>query len=731
MNRDISTKIMNGFLLDDYLYANLGFEKGTYEPIAKQTTIETTTMTATGPITGTAIETAIKEVYKWFVDGGRFEDLPPATIPYLRSNNHFHNPLKPLEQAGYSYLSGKSAIAWSQSPKGTQTPGGYYSWNDVRDYFYSALIGTDKNARNTNFAETFRGVGQLMHLAQDMSVPEHARNDGHVAYAYEEWVRDSPSSLLDYALGSPIFFPMTGLTQLESAFASAPVPIANLFDTKQYSGSNPDVTLSAIIGLSEYTNANFISSGTLFNGDFPKMSIVIIDPNTYKVDDHLNPGQKIDRQYYKKIGDGDSGYLLSGVPFMKFQADRISSYNPNDTIHITKAIPIMDDNVYQLYAVKLLPRAVGYSAGLLNYFFRGSLEISAPSTTVYAITDGKETPYDNKHQQFTKIKAKVKNTTPNETISAGTLQAVASYKIIPNYASDLSNYPPDGTVMIGDGTTSNPGVHYTYSVSETVPSTSLASGTAEDFTFDFTNHPIPAGITDLTLQVVFKGTIGNEQDNAIAVGMMDLMEPTHLVFWNLTDRFSLQYPGQHYTDNNHHLYTFDELLGFQDLVNFSSILDDLDETGVNKLNDEPLLQPETFTYNIAFAGTEPQELLSPVATVQLAAGQHTRLIVLVDSWWTFVQVAWPDASEPTGINRLTKYFQGVWNESWNGSFEMLTESNSFRHGPAPDGVTPIKQHFYKGILACYPGNTAGECPYTESESPAVDLEPVAATINFN
>ena len=83
----------------------------------------------------------------------------------------------------------------------------------------------------------------------------------------------------------------------------------------------------------------------------------------------------------------------------------------------------LDDNVHNTYAKELLPRAVGYSAGLLNYFFRGTLEITAPDTYVYSIIDGSSNP-----QQFTKIKAKVMNTTPNEQIQAGVLQAVAKYK---------------------------------------------------------------------------------------------------------------------------------------------------------------------------------------------------------------------------------------------------------------------------------------------------------------
>ena len=35
----------------------------------------------------------------------------------------------------------------------------------------------------------------------------------------------------------------------------------------------------------------------------------------------------------------------------------------------------------------LIPRAVGYSAGLINYFFRGQMEITSPDEGVYGIVD--------------------------------------------------------------------------------------------------------------------------------------------------------------------------------------------------------------------------------------------------------------------------------------------------------------------------------------------------------
>jgi len=156
INTFIAQNSLNGFSFDTYLRNQLEFENG--------------------------IKEKFNSLMAWecLRDGGEYEDLPFWYMPYLRSVNHFHNPLTKQGFSGIwgtGFLSGVSSIQWSQEPKNTQSPGGYYSWHDARDYFYSALTSTDKSTRDSNFANTFRGLGQLLHLVQDMSVPEHSRND--------------------------------------------------------------------------------------------------------------------------------------------------------------------------------------------------------------------------------------------------------------------------------------------------------------------------------------------------------------------------------------------------------------------------------------------------------------------------------------------------------------------------------------------------------------------------
>ena len=245
INEYIARNALDGFSLGTYLKNNLGIENG----------ITTSFKSSNDSL----------EVWQWFRAGGEYEDAPPWTLPYLRSKNHFHNP---INEQGFSgiwdteFLSGMSAINWVLSSPNTQSPGGYYSWADVRSYYLKALTLGTKTDRDTNFAQTFRGLGQLMHLVQDMSVPEHTRNDGHyIPYiAYEDWVKSNPQSI-NTAASSPIFFNGTVNN------------IASFMDTNKYNGSNPNDTANLTtgsdgthyftIGLSEFSNANFFSEGKL------------------------------------------------------------------------------------------------------------------------------------------------------------------------------------------------------------------------------------------------------------------------------------------------------------------------------------------------------------------------------------------------------------------------------------------------------------------------------------
>lgn len=62
----------------------------------------------------------------------------------------------------------------------------------------------------------------------------------------------------------------------------------------------------------------------------------------------------------------------------------------------------------------------------------------------------------------------------------------------------------------------------------------LAAGTGIEKLFDFASDPIPVNATDLFIQVVYRGALGQEP-NGIAAGIFDTREPTFATFWNNTD----------------------------------------------------------------------------------------------------------------------------------------------------------------------------------------------------
>ena len=160
---------------------------------------------------------------------------------------------------------------WAQKGAGQQTSG-QYSWHDVRGYYHQALVSTDPGSRNMHFWQTFEGLGRLMHLVQDSSVPEHVRSDSHVnpmAHNYEKMTRKlvDTDEFRTWLSNTSRYTYDDSLSQFPPGVSGlAPIPIARMVDTDRYSGANPEETVNQPIGIAEYTNANFFSKDTIFKG---------------------------------------------------------------------------------------------------------------------------------------------------------------------------------------------------------------------------------------------------------------------------------------------------------------------------------------------------------------------------------------------------------------------------------------------------------------------------------
>lgn len=169
INGYIVDNSLDGFSLGFYLKNYLGFSEGKKEMFESQK--------------GECKREETHTVREWIVKGGTWEDNPPPNIiswsPHpggilcpdiIRAFNHYYDPLSGKGYSNIPPLTGNSAIEWFMEKDSQEEPGnwvwnnlGRYSWQDVNDYFFRALTSDDEAEREDAFADTFRGLGQLMH----------------------------------------------------------------------------------------------------------------------------------------------------------------------------------------------------------------------------------------------------------------------------------------------------------------------------------------------------------------------------------------------------------------------------------------------------------------------------------------------------------------------------------------------------------------------------------------
>ncbi len=449
-----------------------------------------------------------KEVLEWIKQGGTDEDNN------VRGLYHFHDPTKSWDMAGILSI-GYSSLLWAQDHTTGLTPNCQnfnvtcsessnpeWSWPAARTYYSQALTSADSAVREERFGKMFLTLGRVMHLLADATVPEHSRNDAHMVFGsrYESWAEQpqNRSQLSSFLTQTNLTAPIDYSTIINISNIPGYVPISNFWDsTFGQGGSAPNP------GLSEYTNFNFLSPDTIFK--YYSFPVRPQESSRWFENVVAEDGTVDQKMYYSgSTSDGKSVEHFVSMALLWDDLERVSPVGREGKQFI------LDDKCNKDYASILVPKAVSYDASLLNYFFRGNIEISLPSTGVYAQSSGL---YDG----FSSLSLMAKNTSSTEEMSDGEI------KLVIRYLQALNQDPFLYSPVAKTGS-------YSYIVTSS-DQRIISQGTPTLLTFDLTSNPLPWDATDVTIQVVYHGQFGNEA-GAVVVGYKDISEPTPVDIFN-------------------------------------------------------------------------------------------------------------------------------------------------------------------------------------------------------
>ncbi|HEY2864447.1 MAG TPA: hypothetical protein VGK37_12580 [Casimicrobiaceae bacterium] len=449
--------------------------------------------------------------------GSLCEDAASGTAQPWRFRNHFYDPQH--NGQGLTFLGPNTdSLTWGVDPTNNQTTQ-EYSIRRAKDYMMLALTLPNEVDRQQNLGLMFRTVGHVIHLVQDAAQPQHTRNESHpLVHAFETWA-DKQNGALTLS-----GYPSVAVSTMSDFWHTA-----------------------SVSGLADYSSTGFVTSGANFIG-----TLTSIRPNpTYPLPNPAGavvvPRQITDPDLLGPVGPKQ--HLTGQIYFIRTNVS--DNYTQTSTPNpATSTYSLLDEDLqnyvgmdmhfsvnsftFREAAKLLLPRAVGYSAGLINYFFRGSMRIAPPDEGVYAIVDhspddpapsGCGTPCG-----FRKVKLKLMNTTPNQNMGSGKVIVVAAYHLNTCYQSDLSG--EFGSAAYTANACRSAEEFIALSDPRNVPQVKTDfSDPALVFTFA---SPIPINATDLRFQVIFQGALGMETD-AVAVSAFDIREPTYLIFGNHND----------------------------------------------------------------------------------------------------------------------------------------------------------------------------------------------------
>ena len=250
-----------------------------------------------------------------------------------------------------------------------------FSVLDARDYQYQSLTASSRALRDKHTALLFRSLGHVLHLVEDMAQPQHTRNDPHAGCAdidpvnaivgahswYEEYTENR----------------MLGRTfpRIEDV---VPGLVLGGYDPVPVRPYDDFFTEANRRGIADFSSRNFLSAGTNLGGSSERCGGLVeppceasayrqaVQPFSTKTLNGTISG--VVTLYLRDVVDALTGQILGSIPVTSKSAwDQYLLAAGGDPKFSLNRFN------YDAMADILLPRAVGYAAGFLDTFFRGTV----------------------------------------------------------------------------------------------------------------------------------------------------------------------------------------------------------------------------------------------------------------------------------------------------------------------------------------------------------------------
>jgi hypothetical protein len=317
-------------------------------------------------------KTATQTAMEWIKEGSVCED-DTVTETFFRYKNHFYDPVHKKGLGGIFWpnsgiMSGERAPDWAidMGPADKQL----YSFSQGRKYYYDAVTKSTDVERKANLARMFRTLGNVMHVVQDMAQPQHTRNDSHAlpSSRYETYTDANRAKLTydgeeipKYATAQEYF---TNLAQFSNNnFVSAGTNFNNLVNGQVVPNSGYALPVPGVATeVPVHTLTPAVSADILAKCGASTPCVMTFYSTKQTVENKRATTVSIFDQYIKKPVTYTDSVTSTG-----YQSDRVFMLN---SYTFDSAHPF------------LIPRAVAYSTGILDYFFRGSIDM-APDTRNY------------------------------------------------------------------------------------------------------------------------------------------------------------------------------------------------------------------------------------------------------------------------------------------------------------------------------------------------------------